>query len=260
MPVTQITNRNVQTAAITGVKLNVLTAKGDLMVYDTVADREAVGTDGQVLIADSTQSTGVRWGSNTATAFQSLASDPGSPAAAAVWYNSTSGTFKGDTAYGVETLAGTLLVSTTQSQTVTSTSQVEFNQVAVIPANTLVAGSTLHIFSTGNYTVASGNSLDFQLRLGSSALLDSAPIVTAVGTNKHWKIDAYFTVLTTGASGTATAGGDLGLNSTNGTNVILSQIGTAINTTVSQNFGLSAAFTNTGDSTAMTYLLIEVLQ
>lgn len=40
-----------------------LTTKGDLYTYSTTDTRLAVGTNGQVLIADSTQATGIKWGS-----------------------------------------------------------------------------------------------------------------------------------------------------------------------------------------------------
>jgi hypothetical protein len=38
-----------------------LTTKGDLYGFSTVDARLAVGTNGQVLSADSTQATGLRW-------------------------------------------------------------------------------------------------------------------------------------------------------------------------------------------------------
>lgn len=38
-----------------------LTTKGDIMVYDTAAARLPVGEDGQVLVADSGEDTGLRW-------------------------------------------------------------------------------------------------------------------------------------------------------------------------------------------------------
>lgn len=44
-----------------------LTTKGDLFTYSTAADRLPVGTNGQVLTADSTQPTGLRWLTVTGT-------------------------------------------------------------------------------------------------------------------------------------------------------------------------------------------------
>jgi hypothetical protein len=43
-----------------------LTTKGDLYTYNTANARLPVGTDGQVLTADSTQATGIKWASVTA--------------------------------------------------------------------------------------------------------------------------------------------------------------------------------------------------
>lgn len=50
-----------------------LTTKGDLYTFDTAGARLAVGTDGQVLYADSAQPTGVRWGSLASGLSPSLA-------------------------------------------------------------------------------------------------------------------------------------------------------------------------------------------
>jgi hypothetical protein len=216
MPVTQITNRNVQTAAITGVKLNVLTTKGDIMVYDTVADREAVGTNGMVLIADSTQATGVRWGSNNATAFQSLASDPGSPAAAAVWYNSTSGTFKGDTAYGTATIPQIVYVQTVASTTVSNTAtETTFSTHFTIPANALTVGSTFRLTAGGIYIIpASVGTVNIQFngKLGTNNWFDLGGVQAVDSTlGKRWILTGFFTVATTGSSGTASGVGELGI-------------------------------------------------
>lgn len=45
-----------------GVGVDVLTTKGDVLGYSTTPARVPVGTDGQVLTADSTQVLGVKWG------------------------------------------------------------------------------------------------------------------------------------------------------------------------------------------------------
>lgn len=57
-------------------KLLPLTTKGDIPVYGTVNSRLPVGTNGQVLTADSTQTLGVKW--STPTTGSSLPADPNS--------------------------------------------------------------------------------------------------------------------------------------------------------------------------------------
>jgi len=56
-----------------------LTTKGDLFTYDTDNQRLGVGTDGQALIADSAEATGLKWGTisadNMATADLTLTGD-----------------------------------------------------------------------------------------------------------------------------------------------------------------------------------------
>lgn len=58
--------------------LSPLTTKGDLLVYTTTNTRLAVGTNGFALLADSTQASGVRWGT-IASALQLYAENPSSP-------------------------------------------------------------------------------------------------------------------------------------------------------------------------------------
>lgn len=43
-----------------GVSVSV-TTKGDIQTYSTEPDRLGVGTNGQVLVADNTQPTGLKW-------------------------------------------------------------------------------------------------------------------------------------------------------------------------------------------------------
>ena len=60
--------------ALAGGQSAVLTTKGDLLSYSTIATRLPVGTNGQVLTADSTQTSGVKWADSTATGGRSIAS------------------------------------------------------------------------------------------------------------------------------------------------------------------------------------------
>lgn len=62
----KILDANVTTAkiaddAITDAKLGILTTKGDVLSYSTLPARLAVGTNDQVLTADSAQTTGLKW-------------------------------------------------------------------------------------------------------------------------------------------------------------------------------------------------------
>jgi hypothetical protein len=56
---TRITTQDIKDAAVTGAKLGVLSVKGDILVFGTAHTRLAVGADGTVLAADSTQATGL---------------------------------------------------------------------------------------------------------------------------------------------------------------------------------------------------------
>lgn len=58
---TQIHTQDIANNAVTGIKLGVNTTKGDLLGFDTVSNRIPVGTDGQVLTADSAQALGLKW-------------------------------------------------------------------------------------------------------------------------------------------------------------------------------------------------------
>lgn len=49
-----------------------LTTKGDVYTYSTTDARLAVGTNGQVLTADSTAATGLKWATSSATSFPSF--------------------------------------------------------------------------------------------------------------------------------------------------------------------------------------------
>lgn len=83
-----ITSADLADGAISLAKLGALTTKGDLLGFSTVHARLAVGSNGQVLSADSTAATGLKWvaagsGSGTVTSVAmtvpSIMSIAGSP-------------------------------------------------------------------------------------------------------------------------------------------------------------------------------------
>lgn len=65
-----------------------ITTKGDLLGYNTVAARIPVGTNGQALVADSTQALGVKWGTPaSATVPPWVSNSPDTPPASPSIYN-----------------------------------------------------------------------------------------------------------------------------------------------------------------------------
>jgi hypothetical protein len=63
----------VKAGGIGSSQLGILTTKGDILVYGTSATRLPVGTNGQVLTADSTQADGLKWSSASAGTVTSVA-------------------------------------------------------------------------------------------------------------------------------------------------------------------------------------------
>jgi hypothetical protein len=113
-----------------------LTTKGDLYTYSTTDARLGVGTNGQILNADSTAATGLAW-VNAPASYTSIAS--GTLSGAAVTISSISGVYKDLVLY----LAGI-------TQSTSSTAYISLNNAANVGSSNIYS-SSLGTGTTGSY-------------------------------------------------------------------------------------------------------------
>ncbi len=194
---------------------NPLTTKGDIFTYSSVAARLAVGTDGQALTADSTQTTGLKWATITASAAGStgyvqfnnggaLAADSGLS-----WNNSNktlniTNAVSGGT--GLYSLTSTGAASAIFGETQSTTS----GSSGVVGQASGASGATYGV--QGLCSSATGYAGYFHSSSGSGVLV-SSPTATSftVGpngtTNPSFLIDASAASAVTGWTLTATATG-----------------------------------------------------
>jgi len=108
------------TIAATGGGASPLTTKGDLFTYSTIDDRLPIGSDGMVLVADSAETTGIRWAYPETSAFRTfmfanVASDIATYYDAVSLSSFTVGTLGDITTAGVSTTPTILGVFATES-------------------------------------------------------------------------------------------------------------------------------------------------
>jgi len=139
-----------------------LTTKGDLYTFDTANQRLGVGTDGQVLIADSAEATGLRWGAAGGAPVDSVFGRTGTVVAVTNDY----------TWAQINKATSDIADITTKSHT--SLTDIGSNTHAQI--DTAITNSVNHIAdSTIHFTEAS---------------IDHTAI-TNIGTNSHAQIDSH---------------------------------------------------------------------
>lgn len=190
--------------------LSPLTTKGDLILHNGTNNvRVGVGTDGQILSADSTQATGVKWINNSASTPLTTKGDifTYSTANARLAVGSDGKVLGADSSQTTglawidpkgKSLNTTVVTSNTISN---STGEAQFDKYYDIPANSLVAGQTIHFTFTGKYIQATGT-VTLRVYLGTSNWLDFGaftPSTTAV--EKTWTVRGSLVVVSTGASG-----------------------------------------------------------
>lgn len=72
-----------------------------------------------------------------------------------------------------------------------------------IPANGFQVGDSFHAIGTGHISSNNNHTLRIRIKTGSVVLADTGTITMSGATNKHWKLEIYFTVRAIGPSGTA---------------------------------------------------------
>jgi hypothetical protein len=71
-----------------------------------------------------------------------------------------------------------------------------------VPANGFKVGDSFFAISTGHISAANNNTLRIRIKSNGIVLADTGSITMSSTTNKHWKLDVYFTIRTIGGPGT----------------------------------------------------------
>ena len=147
--------------------------------------------------------------------------------------------------------------STPVTNTTTETSLLDGGLGSLsIPADGFNVGDSFHAILTGHISAVNNHTLTLRIKSGSVVLATTGAITMAGTTNRHWKLEVYFTVRTLGVSGVAsiaTAGTFMYTKnaSTNfeGTN-FSTETTTGFDTTISNTLSITAQWgtANAGDS------------
>ena len=147
--------------------------------------------------------------------------------------------------------------STPVTNTTTETSLLDGGVgTLTVPANGFNVGDSFHAILTGYISSVNNHTLQIRIKSDGVVLADTGVITMAGSTNKHWKLEVYFTIRALGGSGTAriaTAGTFMytkdASNSFEGTN-FSTETSTGFNTTISNTLTITAQWgtASTGDS------------
>jgi hypothetical protein len=153
---------DLKDASVTLAKLAALTTKGDLLGFSTTHARLAVGSDEQDLVADSTQTSGLKWANRTRILYSNTA-------------NSSS-------------IANT-------------TTETNFDTNFTLPANFFTAGRIIRLTAWGLYSASGTPSLTTRAKVGGFTIVPTSQGVFNNASSRSWRVDATWLVQSTGASG-----------------------------------------------------------
>ena len=72
-----------------------------------------------------------------------------------------------------------------------------------VPANAFSVGDAYHAILTGHLSAQNNNTLRIRIKTDSVILADTGLLTMAGATNKHWKLEVYFSINNIGSAGTA---------------------------------------------------------
>jgi hypothetical protein len=72
-----------------------------------------------------------------------------------------------------------------------------------VPANAFKPGDSFHAIATGHISSVNNHNLRIRIKTNGIILADTGAITMSGSTNKHWKLEVFFTVRTIGGSGVA---------------------------------------------------------
>lgn len=72
-----------------------------------------------------------------------------------------------------------------------------------VPANGFKVGDSFHAIATGHLSATNNHTLRIRIKSGFVVLADTGVISMSGATNRHWKLEIYFTVRRLGVSGVA---------------------------------------------------------
>ena len=155
--------------------------------------------------------------------------------------------------YGLYTQTNT---STVITNTTTESSLLDGGLgTLTVPANGFKVGDSFHAILTGHISSVNNHTLTIKIKTGSIILADTGAITMAGATNKHWKLEAYFTIRAIGSAGNASivTGGTFfytkdASNNFEGTN-FSTETSIGFDTTINNTLAITAQWgtANTGD-------------